>query len=140
MKKGRKAALRPADKSKPELIPPPVFEIRYTADAGLEIKALDGSIREQLRKVIDKKLAVNPEGYGTPLRRELTNFWKHEFATHRVIYRIYVDLKIVAVCAVGPRKSGDVEDIYKQLAAAAKTGRLAGQVASVFSTLLPKKK
>jgi hypothetical protein len=38
------------------------------------------------------------------------------------------------------RHPGSPEDIYNQLNAAAETGRLAGQVASVLKKLLPEKK
>jgi len=57
----------------------PAFELRYTSDAAADIKSLDGSIRKQLRKVLEKKLAIDPESYGLPLRGALTNYWKHEF-------------------------------------------------------------
>jgi mRNA-degrading endonuclease RelE of RelBE toxin-antitoxin system len=116
------------------------FELRYTEDAAKEIKELDGSIKKRLRNILDKKLAVNPEGYGLPLGGPLSGYWKHEFADHRVIYRIYPEPPTVVVCAVGPRKTGDAEDIYKQLDAVSKTGRLAEQLASVLNKFLPKKK
>jgi mRNA-degrading endonuclease RelE of RelBE toxin-antitoxin system len=105
----------------------------------VDIKDLDGGVRKQLRKVLEKKLAVDPQGYGLPLRGPLANYWKHEFGNHRVIYRIYSEPKTVVVCAVGVRKQGDAEDIYRQLESVAKTGRLAEQVASVLKNLLPKK-
>jgi len=81
-------------------------------------------------------LAVNPEGYGLPLRGALANFWKHEFANHRVIYRIYPQPRVVAICAVGIRKQGDAADIYRQLESVAKSGRLAEQLASVLKKIL----
>jgi mRNA-degrading endonuclease RelE of RelBE toxin-antitoxin system len=114
----------------------PTFELRYTSDAAADIKKLDGSIRKQLRKVLEKKLAVDPEGYGLPLRGALTNYWKHEFGNHRVVYRIYPAQRAVAVCAVGVRKHGDVEDIYRQLESVAKTGRLAEQLAAVIKKIV----
>jgi len=116
------------------------FDLRYTEDAGKEIKGLDGSVKKKLRKVLEKKLAANPEGYGLPLRGPLAGYWKHEFANHRVIYRIYPAPPTVVVCAVGPRKQGDAEDVYAQLHAVAKTGRLAEQLAAVIARLLSKKK
>jgi mRNA-degrading endonuclease RelE of RelBE toxin-antitoxin system len=88
---------------------------------------------------LEKKLAVDPEGYGLPLRGPLAKYWKQEFGNHRIIYRNYPQHLVVAVCAVGVRKQGDAEDIYRQLESVAKTGRLAGQLASVFKNLLPKK-
>jgi mRNA interferase RelE/StbE len=116
------------------------FELRYTSDAAADIKALDGSVRNQLRKVLDKKLAVDPQSYGLPLRGSLAGYWKHQFGNHRVVYRIYSDLGIVVICAVGVRKQRDAEDIYRQLESVAKTGRLAEQLAAVLKNLLPPKK
>jgi mRNA-degrading endonuclease RelE of RelBE toxin-antitoxin system len=114
----------------------PAFELRYTEDAAEDIQSLDGSVRKQLRKVLEKKLAIDPEGYGLPLRGALTNYWKHEFGNHRIVYRIYSAQRVVAVCAVGVRKHGDAEDIYRQLESVARTGRLAEQVAEVIRKLV----
>jgi mRNA interferase RelE/StbE len=119
--------------------PKPALELRYTPDAAADIKALDGSVRNQLRKVLEKKLAVDPEGYGLPLRGSLAGYWKHQFANHRVIYRIYPERRFVVVCSVGVRKQGDAEDIYRQLEFVAKTGRLAEQLTSVLKQILPGK-
>ena len=138
MSRGRK---RPSPLAPPpEETRPRPFELRYTADASADIKALDGSVRHQLRKVLEKKLAMDPEGYGLPLRGSLAGYWKHQFANHRVVYRVYSDPRVVVVCAVGARKEGDAEDIYRQLESVAKTGRLAEQLASVLRNLLPSKK
>jgi mRNA interferase RelE/StbE len=139
MTKGRKqppptAPLREEPPSKPP------FELRYTAHAASEIKALDGSVRNQLRKVLEKKLAVDPEGYGLPLRGSLAGYWKHQFGNHRIVYRIYPQHHMVIVCSVGVRKQGDAEDIYRQLESVAKTGRLAEQLAAVLRNLLQPKK
>ena len=136
MSKGR----RPPQPPSPEATRPnPSFELRYTTDAAADIRALDGSVRKQLRKVLEKKLAVDPEMYGLPLRGSLAGYWKHQFGNHRIVYRIYPAEGIVVVCAVGVRKQGDAEDIYRQLEAAANTGRLAEQPASVVKHLLGRK-
>lgn len=121
-----------------EETPAPIDEVVFTEDARRDVGALDGSVKKQLAKVIKKKIAVHPEGYGTPLRSPLSGYWKHEFANHRLIYQILPEeRKIVVVCAVGPRKAGDVADIYFQLNKVAESGRLAEQVASILETLLP---
>lgn len=139
MNKGRKPPSPPAPPSE-EVRSKPSFELRYTSDAAADIKALDGSVRNQLRKVLEKKLAVDPEGYGLPLRGSLAGYWKHQFGNHRVVYRIYPQHHIVVVCSVGVRKQGDAEDIYRQLESVAKTGRLAEQLAAVLRNLLQAKK
>jgi mRNA interferase RelE/StbE len=115
------------------------FELKFTPDAAADIKALDGSVRSQLRKVLEKKLAADPEGYGLPLRGSLAGYWKLQFGNHRIVYRIYPRHHIVVVCSVGVRKQGDAEDIYRQLESVAKTGRLAEQLASVLKNLLQPK-
>jgi mRNA interferase RelE/StbE len=135
-RKDRGPALAPSESGSAT----PVFELRYTADAATDIKNLDGSIRKQLRKVLEKKLVIDPEGYGLPLRGALTNYWKHEFGNHRIVYRIYPTQRVVVVCAAGVRKHGDVEDIYRQLESVAKTGRLAEQLADVIKKLVPEKR
>ena len=136
MTKGRRQP-PPAAPPSEEVRAKPPFELRYTSDAAADIKALDGSVRNQLRKVLEKKLAVDPEGYGLSLRGSLAGYWKHQFGNHRVVYRIYPQHHVVVVCSVGVRKQGDAEDIYRQLETVAKTGRLAEQLASVLRNLLP---
>jgi len=116
------------------------FELRYTADAAADVRALDGSVRNQLRRVLEKKLAVDPEAYGLPPRGPLAGYWKHQFGGHRVVYRIYPQYRVVVVCSVGVRKQGDAEDIYRQLESVARTGRLAEQLGTVLRNLLSKGK
>jgi mRNA interferase RelE/StbE len=118
----------------------PRYSIAFTGDAFGDVKALDGSIKNKLKKVLTKKLAMDPQGYGLPLRSPLNLYWKHEFAAHRVIYRIYEEKHLVVVCAVGPRKQGDAADVYRQFQALAQTGKVAQQIAEVLGSLVPGKK
>jgi len=117
----------------------PKYSVAFTGDAFADVKALDGSIKNKLKKVLTKKLAMDPQGYGLPLRSPLQLYWKHEFAAHRVIYRIYEERQLVVVCAVGPRKQGDAADVYKQFQALAQTGKVANQIAEVLGSLAPGK-
>jgi mRNA-degrading endonuclease RelE of RelBE toxin-antitoxin system len=118
----------------------PKYSIAFTGDAFGDVKALDGSIRNKLKKVLTKKLATDPQGYGLPLRSPLNLYWKHEFAAHRVIYRIYEEKQLVVVCAIGPRKHGDAADVYRQFQALAQTGKVAHQIAEVLGSLSHGKK
>lgn len=119
---------------------PSTYTVLFTPDAESDVRSLDGSIKKQLQKVLEKKLAIDPEGYGTPLHAPLDGYWKQEFASHRVIYRIYQDRRTIVVCAVGARRGKHATDIYKQLEAMAKTGKLAERIAAVLRPLLPTKK
>jgi mRNA-degrading endonuclease RelE of RelBE toxin-antitoxin system len=112
------------------------FEIKFTLDGLKDVQRLDGSIKRKLKNALNKKLASDPLGYGTPLRAPLVNYYKHEFATHRIIYRVYADRNLVVICAVGPRKSGDVQDVYEQLNKVVQSGRVAAQIQAVLQNIL----
>jgi len=112
----------------------PPYKILFTSDAKDEVGSLDGSIKNRLKGVLRNKLARDPEGYGTPLRSTLAGFWKHEFASHRVIYRIYPDKAVIVVCAVGKRQGEHARDVYKQLEAVVKAGKIAQQIIAVMES------
>jgi mRNA-degrading endonuclease RelE of RelBE toxin-antitoxin system len=116
------------------------YSIVFTGDAFADVQALDGSIKNKLKKVLLKKIAKDPEGYGVPVRAPLQLFWKHEFARHRVVYRIYKDRRLVVICAVGLRKQGDAADVYEQFQALAQTGKVAQEIADVLGRFAPSKK
>ena len=111
------------------------YRILLTSDAKADVASLDGSIKKQLRKVLEKKLAVAPTEYGEALRGILTGYWSHHFATHRVIYRIYDDKRLVVVCAVGLRQGVHKSDVYQRIETVAKTGRVAEQIREVLQRL-----
>ena len=113
----------------------PKYTVAFTSDAKHDVASLDGSIKKRLRQALEGKLAIDPFGYGTPLRGDLVGFWKHEFAAHRVIYRIYSDRQLVVVCAVGKRQGEHVSDVYEQLAPMVKAGKVLEQVLTVLAEL-----
>jgi len=112
------------------------FEIKFTLDGLKDVQGLDGSIKRKLKNTLNKKLATDPVGYGTPLRAPLVNYYKHEFATHRIIYRVYPARNLVVICAVGARESGDVEDVYAQFNKLVQSGRVAAQIQAVLQNIL----
>jgi mRNA-degrading endonuclease RelE of RelBE toxin-antitoxin system len=110
----------------------PKYSIAFPDDAFGDVKFLDGSIKNKLKKVLTKKLALDPQGYGLPLRSPLNLYWKHEFSAHRVIYRIYEEKRLLVICAVGACKQGDAADVYAQFQRLAQTGKVAQQIAEVL--------
>lgn len=108
------------------------YAVRFTADAKRDVQSLDGSVQKQLRKVLEKKLAIHPAQYGEPLAGVLKGYWSHHFAAHRVIYRIYDDVRLVLVCAVGARRAGHMSDVYRHFEALVEAGRTAQQVLDVL--------
>jgi mRNA-degrading endonuclease RelE of RelBE toxin-antitoxin system len=113
-----------------------LFEIKFTLDGLKDVQGLGGSMKRKLKTTLNKKLARNPLSYGTPLRAPLVNYYKHEFATHRIIYRVYPARNLVVICAVGPRKSGDMQDVYEQFSKLVHSGRVAAQIQAVLQNIL----
>jgi mRNA-degrading endonuclease RelE of RelBE toxin-antitoxin system len=113
-----------------------LYAIKFTLDGLKDVQRLDGSIRRKLKTTLNKKLASDPLSYGTRLRAPLVNYYKHEFTTHRIIYRVYPARNLVVICAVGPRKGGDVQDVYEQFSKLVQSGRIAAQIQAVLENLL----
>ncbi|MFZ0959326.1 MAG: type II toxin-antitoxin system RelE/ParE family toxin [Terriglobia bacterium] len=113
----------------------PKYTVAFTSDAKQDVASLDGSVKKRLKQAIEGKIAIDPSGYGTPLGGDLAGYWKHEFAAHRVIYRIYPDRQLVVICAVGKRQGEHVSDVYEQLVPMVKAGKVLQQVLTVLAGL-----
>lgn len=60
-------------------------------------------------------LTTNPE-YGKPLHGDLKNYRSLRLGRYRIIHRYDQERNIVWVVAVGIRKEGSRQDIYKRIA------------------------
>lgn len=67
------------------------------------------TIREIIRKAIEKKLTVDPVSFGKPLRYSLKGYRRLRVGEYRVIYRIDEDKVIVIVVDIDHRK-----DVYEE--------------------------
>ena len=91
------------------------YQIALTPTAVRLLEAIsDRRIREQLRNRIDG-LAHEPEQQGKPMRDELFGFRSLRAVgqRYRIIYRVDRGRVLVIVIAVGLRKEGDRQDIYR---------------------------
>lgn len=77
-----------------------------------DFKKISPFTQKIIIKAIRRKLTVEPEKYGEPLRKELKGFWKLRISEYRVIYRIEKELVRVLVIKVGFRKD---EQVYKEM-------------------------
>lgn len=67
------------------------------------------TIREIIRKAIEKKLTVDPINFGKPLRYSLKGHRRLKVGEYRVIYKIDEDKVIVIIVDIDHRK-----DIYEE--------------------------
>lgn len=78
-----------------------------------DLGKLDPGIQKKILKAIRKKLTVDPENFGLPLRNEFSGYWKLRVEDYRVIYSIKKERILVKVIKVGARRDFEV---YEELA------------------------
>ena len=77
-----------------------------------DFKRINKHDRSVILKTIYKKLSVDPEKYGAPLRSTLRGFWKLKISHYRVVYRIEKKVVTVLILKVGMRRD---EEVYKEM-------------------------
>lgn len=73
-----------------------------------DLKKIDPSTCRLIFKLIYKKLAKDPESYGSPLSGEYKGYWKLRAGHFRVLYEIIKDEVVVKVIKVGIRRNDKV--------------------------------
>ena len=64
------------------------YTITYHRDVPHDIAGLDSFWHEQILRVIEEKILVNPEIFGKPLRRSLKGYRTLRVGDYRVVFRI----------------------------------------------------
>jgi len=77
-----------------------------------DFKSISPPDQKIILRDIQKKLTIDPKGYGQPLLRELKGYWRLRVGDYRVIYKMKQDTIEVLVIKVGIRRD---EKVYKDL-------------------------
>ncbi|GBE06332.1 toxin RelG [bacterium BMS3Abin10] len=77
-----------------------------------DFKKISKNDRSTILKTLYKKLSVDPEKYGSPLRSELKGFWKLKISHYRIIYKIEKSTVKVLALKVGMRRD---EKVYREM-------------------------
>lgn len=77
-----------------------------------DFKDIDRLDQQKIIKSIRKKLTIDPERYGNPLKGDLKGLWKLRVGQYRVIYKVKIDRVSVYVIKVGFRRD---EEIYREV-------------------------
>ncbi|MEK6693534.1 MAG: type II toxin-antitoxin system RelE/ParE family toxin [Nitrospirota bacterium] len=77
-----------------------------------DFKDIDRVDQQRIIKSIRKKLTIEPEGYGKPLKGNLKGLWKLRVGQYRVVYDIKKDKVLVYVIKVGFRRD---EEVYREV-------------------------
>lgn len=91
------------------------YAVDYAEELEKEFRKLGHTAAADIIDAVDKKLTVDPDGYGEPLSDDLTGYLRLRVGQWRVVYWLDEDEMLVLVLAVGKRAEGDRENIYDNL-------------------------
>jgi addiction module RelE/StbE family toxin len=102
------------------------YELKFTRDAVADLKTIiPKHLKGPLRKQLLAKVATDPVSCSHELHQELEGYRSFTWQDYRIVYKIFDDLRAVAVVGVGPRSAQSVESVYRRLERLARTGELA---------------
>jgi len=104
-----------------------LYSSKFTSDAIEDVRALPKNARNRLKREFQKKIHQNPIDCSEPLIGPLAAFRSFHFLNYRVIYRVYEDLKVIAVVGIGKKDKAHFAEIYDRLERLAKSGKLADE-------------
>ena len=83
------------------------YRLKFVPSAWAEWQALDGSVREPLRRLLRKRLD-NPHVPGAELHGELRGYYKIKLRKQgfRLVYGVEDDVLVVMVMAIDKREDG----------------------------------
>lgn len=81
-----------------------MYSVQYLDSVKEDVRGLPKSIKEKLRKAIEKKLMLNPIEFGKPLQYSLKGLRRLRVENYRVIYQIDLNSKTVLIVKIGHRK------------------------------------
>ena len=104
------------------------YKIQFTADGLNDAKHLPKGVRNSLAKELKNKLAKDPLSCSEELREPLAGWRSFHCGKYRVIFKLYKEMKLIAVAGIGEHSSQPTRDIYRKLELLAKRGRLAEDI------------
>lgn len=77
-----------------------------------DFKEIDKIVQQKIIRSIRKKLTIEPERYGQPLKGDLKGLWKLRVGQYRVVYEVKKEKILVYVIKVGFRRN---EEVYREV-------------------------
>ncbi len=84
------------------------FRPIYHPEIPSDLSVIPANIRERVRKAIEKRLLIDPIGYGLPLRKSLQGYRKLRVGDYRIIYRL--EGQDIIILKIGHRR-----DVYPKI-------------------------
>ncbi len=101
------------------------YVAKFTSQAKADIKALPKNVRNSLRKKLEEVVCINPAECSEGLTGPLTAFRSYHCEEHRIVYKVFEDLKLVVIVGVAKKNADHYAEIYRKLEDLAGVGKLA---------------
>jgi mRNA-degrading endonuclease RelE of RelBE toxin-antitoxin system len=102
-----------------------VYVLKFTSEAVADVKTIPKHLRGPLKKALEENVSQDPYGCAKELKRSLEGFRSFTWQDYRIVYRIFDDLRAVAVVGVGLRSPQSSQNVYRKLELLAQSGELA---------------
>lgn len=102
-----------------------MFVLKFTDFGFADVRALPKNVRNSLKKELRNKVAQNPEACSEELHGPWKDYRSFHFRGYRVVYRVFHQLKAVAIVGIGTHSRDAKEDIYRRLEILAGSGKIA---------------
>ena len=103
-----------------------MYVLKFTGHAVADVKTvIPKHLKGPLQKELLDKVAVDPVGCSHELHEDLEGYRSFTWQEYRVVYRVFEDLKAVAIVGVGLRSPQSTQNVYRKLEALVRTGKLA---------------
>jgi len=64
------------------------FSILYHPDVRDDLFRINEKLKKRIKTAIEARIAVAPEQYGAPLRKNLKGYWKVRVGDYRIVYKV----------------------------------------------------
>ena len=106
-----------------------MYVLKFTSSAVADLKnVIPKHLKGPLRKALLRKVAIDPSGCSHELHGNLDGYRSFAWQGYRIVYRVFDELKAIAVVGVGLRSPQSLENIYRKLETLSRTGELAQSV------------
>jgi mRNA-degrading endonuclease RelE of RelBE toxin-antitoxin system len=103
-----------------------LYVLKFTGAAAADINAvIPKNLKGPLKKELLKTVANDPLGCSHELQDDLAGYRSFTWRKYRVVYKIFEDVRTVAVVGVGLRSPQSADNVYRKLELLARTGELA---------------
>ena len=103
-----------------------MYVLKFTGNAVADVKTLiPKHLKGPLQKALLGKVAIDPLGCSHALHEDLNGYRSFAWREYRIVYKVFDDLKAIAIDGLGLRSGQAAENIYRKLETLARTGELA---------------